>query len=66
MRGPASTAQGKSKAGFQRIPRVPVFNGIQGLKKGGGGRERWLMTVLRGRPELQDLARRAEHELTGK
>jgi hypothetical protein len=43
-----------------------IAEAIMALKKGGGGKEGWLVTVLRGRPELQDLAKRVEHELTGK
>ena len=43
-----------------------IAEAIMALKKGGGGKEGWLVTVLGGRPELQDLARRVEHELTGK
>jgi hypothetical protein len=45
-------------------PKI-VAEAIMALKKLGPGKEKWLRTVLGGRPELQDLAKRVEHELTG-
>ena len=45
-------------------PKI-VAEAIMALKKLGPGKEKWLKTVLGGRPELQDLAERVEHELTG-
>jgi hypothetical protein len=46
-------------------PRV-VAEAIMALRKLGQGKETWLRATLRGRPELRDLARQVEHELTGK
>jgi hypothetical protein len=42
-----------------------IAEAIMALKKLGPGKEKWLMTVLRARPELQGLAKQVEHELTG-
>jgi hypothetical protein len=45
-------------------PKI-VAEAIMALKKLGDGKEKWLKAVLCGRPELQNLAREVEHELTG-
>ena len=45
-------------------PKI-VAEAIMALKKLGDGKEEWLKTVLWGRPELRDLARQVERELTG-
>jgi len=45
-------------------PRI-VAEAVMALRKLGQGKETWLRTILSGRPELRDLARQVEHELTG-
>jgi hypothetical protein len=49
---------------YGEMPHV-IAETIMALKKAGNGKESWLTEILHGRPELQDLAKKVHHELTG-
>jgi hypothetical protein len=49
---------------YGKTPHV-IAEAIMALKKAGNGKERWLKQVLWSRPELRELAKKVDHELTG-